>query len=401
MSNSGSPRPRIGIVDTHPIQNHAPWYRALADRSDTEVEILYCHRATPRDQAKAGFGIEFDWDRPLLDGYRSKFLTNVASKPGLTFWGMDTPELPTTIVQAEYDAIILSGWHYKSAWQAIRACWNLGIPVLVRSDSHLKTPRSRVKSLLKEPVYRWFIPRFDACLPVGSRSKEYFMHYGAASERIFTVRHTIDVDSFRTEAAKLSSRRAELRAGWRVSKEAITYVFAGKLIDTKRPLDFIAAVARASRYKPEICGLVVGDGPLRAECERRIADWNAPIRFVGFLNQTRIVEAYVAADGLVLPSRETWGLVVNEAMACARPCFVSAEVGCGPDLIAEDKTGAIFPFSDINSLSDLLVRYSHPPILSAMGERARRQSELYTPAAAAEALLTAVDHTLRNGHRQA
>ena len=44
-----------------------------------------------------------------------------------------------------------------------------------------------------------------------------------------------------------------------------------------------------------------------------------PVHFTGFLNQSQMVDAYVASDCLVLPSdgRETWGLVVNEAMSCA------------------------------------------------------------------------------------
>ena len=46
-----------------------------------------------------------------------------------------------------------------------------------------------------------------------------------------------------------------------------------------------------------------------------------PASFAGFLNQTEISKAYVAADVLVLPSdySETWGLVVNEAMASGLP----------------------------------------------------------------------------------
>jgi glycosyltransferase involved in cell wall biosynthesis len=56
--------------------------------------------------------------------------------------------------------------------------------------------------------------------------------------------------------------------------------------------------------------------------------------FAGFLNQTEISKAYVAADVLVLPSdySETWGLVVNEAMASGLPCIISDRCGCAPDL---------------------------------------------------------------------
>jgi len=75
--------------------------------------------------------------------------------------------------------------------------------------------------------------------------------------------------------------------------------------------------------------------------------------FVGFLNQTEIPAAYVAADALVLPSDsgETWGLVVNEAMACGIPTIVSARCGCAEDLPARIDTRLVFPFGDVEELA--------------------------------------------------
>ena len=64
------------------------------------------------------------------------------------------------------------------------------------------------------------------------------------------------------------------------------------------------------------------------------SDTKPAASFTGFLNQTEISRAYVAADCLVLPSDydETWGLVVNEAMASGLPCIISDRCGCAPDL---------------------------------------------------------------------
>ena len=75
---------------------------------------------------------------------------------------------------------------------------------------------------------------------------------------------------------------------------------------------------------------------------------------VGFLNQQRIATAYAAADALVLPSNggETWGLVVNEAMACGVPAIVSDQVGCAPDLITEGETGFSFPCGEVAALAE-------------------------------------------------
>ena len=74
---------------------------------------------------------------------------------------------------------------------------------------------------------------------------------------------------------------------------------------------------------------------------------------MGFVNQSELPAVYASADVLVLPSdgQETWGLVVNEAMACGVPAVVSDAVGCGPDLIEPGRTGATFPFGDIAALA--------------------------------------------------
>jgi glycosyltransferase involved in cell wall biosynthesis len=84
------------------------------------------------------------------------------------------------------------------------------------------------------------------------------------------------------------------------------------------------------------------------------------VTFTGFLNQSRVVEAYAAADCLVLPSDagETWGLVVNEAMACGRPALVSDQAGCAADLIVQGRTGAVFPCGDVAALAALLREWS-------------------------------------------
>lgn len=60
---------RLAVVVSHPIQYYVPWYRARARVSD--LEVFFCHRQDAADQAAAGFGVEFEWDLPLLDGYRT------------------------------------------------------------------------------------------------------------------------------------------------------------------------------------------------------------------------------------------------------------------------------------------------------------------------------------------
>jgi len=386
---------RVAILTTHPIQYYSPLFRKLAEYDGWRLNVLYCRQANAEEQGAAGFGSAFEWDVPLLDGYPYRFLHNVAANPSIaTATGLDTPEVGSLIADKTFDAVVVHGWHYKSAWQAIGACWKARVPVLVRSDSHLKTARSLLKCAAKWPLYRWGIPRLDACLPVGTWSRDYFLHYGADPARIFVVPHCVDSARISAQACDLMPRREELRRQWQLAAGDTVWLFAGKFTEKKRPLDFVQAIVRARQRGASVSGLMAGDGPLRPQCEACAASHGAPIRFAGFLNQSEIVRAYIAADALALPSdgRETWGLVVNEAMLCARPGFVSDRVGCGPDLIEEDKTGAVFPLGDIEALAGILCRYSRPA-LSSMGARAFVKIQSHSVESAAESLIEAVAHT--------
>jgi glycosyltransferase involved in cell wall biosynthesis len=383
---------RLAIVSTHPIQYHGAWFRRLASESGLSIEVLYCHNATATEQANAGFGVEFDWDVSLLDGYPHRFLKNVARQPGIAgFSGLDTPEISDILAREHFDAVMINGWHYKSAWQTMRGCWKTQTPVMVRSDSHLHTERSGLKRAGKWPFYRWFVSKLDACLPVGTWSSDYFFHYGATEDRVFIVPHVIDTDYFQSESKRLESGRSVLRAKWGLSDAAVVLLFAGKFIEKKRPLDFVNAIGQAKSLGAEVEGLMVGDGPLRAACEQLAREENLPIKFAGFLNQSKITAAYVAADALVLPSDggETWGLVVNEAMACGVPCFVSDRVGCGPDMIRTGETGATFPLGDSKALGQMLAELAaNKERVSWMSERAREKAQQYT-------LDVAVDRTIQ------
>jgi glycosyltransferase involved in cell wall biosynthesis len=210
------------------------------------------------------------------------------------------------------------------------------------------------------------------------------------------VPHAIDSRRFQTEAECLEPQRPELRKEKDLDENAIVFMFSGKFIPKKRPMDFVCAIERAVRRNSRIQGLMVGDGPQRAGCEDLVRMRSAPIRFTGFLNQSQITKAYVASDALVLPSDgETWGLVVNEAMACARPCIVSDRVGCGPDLVIPQETGAIFPRGDVDALANSMLELAgNPERMISMGLEARSRLRNYSVEMAVDGIIQSLAATL-------
>lgn len=388
---------RLGFLSTHPIQYTTPLFRKLAARRDVDFCVYYCHQASPQEQSAAGFGVPFDWDIGLLGGYEHRFLKNISAKPATSgFWGMDIPEIGSQIAKDKLDALIINGWHFKGAFQGMFACWRQRVPVLLKSDSFLLTARSRSTLAVKRLTYPRFMRRAGGFLAAGQLARDYFVHYGADPERIFVVPHCLDDVRIGEDARRYAPERARIRATWNIGEGDIAWVFAGKFIEKKRPLDFVKSVAELNRQDGKSVGIMIGDGPLRRECEEYASSHNVPVRFVGFLNQSEIVRGYLAGDALILPSSagETWGLVVNEAMLCGLPCFVSDQVGCGPDLIEEGMTGAVFSFGDPLGCARKLRQYARADLLTRMGGTARTRSVRYSVEAVADKLTTAVTKTI-------
>jgi glycosyltransferase involved in cell wall biosynthesis len=340
-------------------------------------------------QQGAGFGVPFEWDIDLLDGYEYRFLKNVSKRPGFNFNGCSTPELGSVLDARPYDAFLVNGWNVRSYWQAMRACWARQIPLILRGDSHLLKASHATRQFAKRIVFGRWVRRCAAFLTVGTLNEELFEYYGADPTRFFPVRHFVDNAWFAARASSESTHLAELRTRWNVSEGALVVLFAGKFVDVKRPMDAIAAVEQCRH--PRLHLLMVGDGPLRRACEQYVLDRDLPVSFAGFLNQQSMPDAYALADLLVLPSAaETWGLVVNEAMACGIPALVSDRVGCAPDLIVEDQTGATFPVGNVSALAQLLRTYASDPLRARLqGERAIAHIAPYNKAAAAAQTLKA------------
>jgi glycosyltransferase involved in cell wall biosynthesis len=382
-------RARVALVASHVVQYMAPLYRALSERVD--LQVFFTHQIDPRQQADAGFGVAFEWNTPIRDGYAFEQLTNVAARPGVDrFFGANTPDIGRKLANGRFDALVVTGWNLRAYWQAIRAARHVGIPVLVRGDSQLETSRSAARRAAKAIVYPRLLATFAACLAVGVRSRRYYEHYGVPAARIFDAPHCVDNALFANAAAAIGREPARRALG--VPIGADLFVFAGKLISKKRPHDFLHALDQLARTRPSIHGLVVGDGPLRAELEAHKERAGTPCTFAGFLNQREIPSAYAAADALVLPSDagETWGLVVNEAMAAGTPAIVSDAVGCAPDLVEPGRTGDTYPCGDVPALAARMEALAAQPDRQAIRMRVKAHIDRFSPEAAAAGVARAV-----------
>ena len=381
---------RLGVLLSHPVQYFSPFWRELGQRSDVALTVYYACAPTAAQQGR-DFGVPFVWDVSLLSGYDHRFLRNVARRPGLNFFGCDTPEIAQIVRAREVDVLLVHGWHFKSYCQAIAACRRCRVPIILRADSHLLEPRPVLLRVAREVVHRVLVPQFDAYLSVGPLNEEYCRHFGADASRFFRAGHFVDNAWWSHSVAEATACRDALRRRWNVPDDALTLVFAGKFIPRKRPLELLGALRRLRDAPVHV--LMAGDGPLRRQVERIVTEERLPVTLLGFINQSAMPEVYAAGDLLVLPSREeSWGMVVNEAMASGLPAIVTDRVGCSPDLIRQGETGTCIPANRADALAEAIRTYlTDRGRVRREGQAARRHIAQFSATNAAEQLLRAAN----------
>ncbi len=348
------------VAMTHPIQYYSPWFAFItAECPSLSLEVVYATEPTPTQQA-VGFGREFRWDTPLRAGYQSTVIRDAAPADSVhsdSFFGLNVPELARAVLDREPDVVLVPGWHSITYLRVLRACRRAGIPTIYRGDSSLLGRPTGWKRAAWSARTRWMLGQYSAYLGVGSRAVEYLGAFGVARERIFESPHCVDNDFFAAGAAPWQERdvRARERRALGVRDDEFVVLFVGKLEPKKRVRDAVLAVAQAgSDYHL----LVVGAGAEDASARTAAHELGARVTWQGFVNQASLARFYAVADCLVLPSdhRETWGLVVNEALAAGLPCAVSDRAGCAPDLVIPGVTGERYPCGDATSLASALAR---------------------------------------------
>jgi len=361
---------RVTVVLTHPIQYYSPWFRYVTGaRPELALSVVYATVPTAEQQG-TGFGRPFQWDVPLLEGY--SYTVARAARAGDRvdadhLFGIDGHRIGAALLETNPDVVLVPGWHSAAELRAIHTCRRHGIPLLYRGDTYLQAAPRGVKRSLWHAKTRRLLGLFDAYLSVGKRAGAYLRYFGVPESKIFATPHMVDNEFFRCSAAGFdneASRRAA-RQELGVPVDADVVLFVGKLEPKKRPLDLIAAAADLQARR-RVHVLIAGSGSLEAECREQAARLGVSVTWAGFQNQASLGRIYAVADCLALPSdwSETWGLVVNEAMATGLPCVVSDRVGCGPDLVLEGETGATFRAGDTSDLAAALDR-----VLAAGGRR--------------------------------
>jgi glycosyltransferase involved in cell wall biosynthesis len=340
---------RIAIITTHPIQYYAPVFKLLAQHVD--VKVFYTWGEASIEKHDPGFNKTIKWDINLLDGYEYQWLQNTSGDPGSHhFNGIVNPTIITDIEAWKPNTLLVYGWAYKSHLKVMRHFKNK-IPVLFRGDSTLLDKKSGLKNAIRSIYLRWVYKTVDYAFYTGINNKAYFKKYGLHNDQLIFAPHAVDNERFADPKEKEVDKLKHL---FGLNADSIVILFAGKLEVKKDPSLLLKAFTNLGATNTHL--LFVGNGVLKDELKQQ-AILNPNIHFMDFKNQTYMPIIYQACDIFCLPSigpGETWGLAVNEAMACSKAVLVSDKVGCAPDLVKPNQNGMVFTAGSFKDIGDKL-----------------------------------------------
>jgi glycosyltransferase involved in cell wall biosynthesis len=368
-----SDRPKLAVVCTHPVQYQVPLWRALV-AAGWELKVFYSSDYLATSGYDPGFATSFAWDLPLLDGYPNEvvpsrrmpaFLGRIRDRwgPG-DRWPID---LLSRLRVGHWDALLVHGYVSGAAWAGGITAKRLGIPIILRGESHDFGRRNSLRHVAWRRFLRVVLRRVDAFLAVGTRNLDLLCALGVPRPKIQVAYYAVDNEFFRRAIDSSPGKSARLRQGWGVGPADVVVGFVGKLAGYKAPDLLLRAVAQLRQRGKGVHVVIVGSGSLDGELRTLQASLGlTDVHWIGFVNQGEMPFYYHAMDVLVLPSIfEAWGLVLNEAMACGVPCIASDVVGAVPDLIEGRGTGLTFPAGDVAKLTGCLDRAHDLPTRKA------------------------------------
>jgi glycosyltransferase involved in cell wall biosynthesis len=316
------------------------------------------------------------WDVPLLEGYRWHLLPNLRREDRVAgFWSLINPSVLLALRRGRYDAVWVHGHGYATHVLVILLGRVLGVPVLMRSETHLLLSRSRTRRALRGVLMRFVYRTLcAACMPIGTLNRQFYLAHGVPAERLALVPYTVDNEFFEQRAREATDTARELRSRLGIGAEATLILWASKLTERKRPMDLLVAYRELRSTDDNAALVIAGTGEeeerMRAYVEaRRVPD----VHFLGFQNQSELPALYRAADVFVLCSQdEPWGLVINEAMCAGLPIVCTREIGAAADLVFHGDNGLLYEAGDLRALeAHLRVVCADSALRCRMAERSR------------------------------
>jgi 1,2-diacylglycerol 3-alpha-glucosyltransferase len=347
-----------------------PLFNALAQHADVDLHVIFLAETDPSLRQWQIYKEEIQFSHQILPSWRKR----IGKYNALLNRGVGR-----AFEKAAPDVILCGGYSYIASWQALGWARGHKIPLLLWSESNLRDQRSG--HALVEFLKTGFLRKCSGFVVPGRSAREYLLAHKVSEDAIFTAPNAVDNDLFASAAAAARHDAAAWRREFDLPERY--FLFAGRLVREKGVFELLSAYAKLEESMRQQVGLVfVGDGSSQRRLQEQASSISpGVIRFVGFAQREQLATYYALAEMLVLPTyTDTWGLVVNEAMACGLPVILSRAAGCAEDLVRENWNGLLVTPKDVSSLALAMRSIANQPDLRAtMSANSVQHISRYSP----------------------
>lgn len=283
-----------------------------------------------------------------------------------------------------------------AALEAQLPAWAAGVPVRIHGEHGRDVGDLDGSNVTYQRVRRFYRPFVNYYLALSQDLREYLTtQIKVPEDKVLQVYNGVDTDRFHPAGLDHSIPGCPFSRHdhWIVGT-------VGRMQTVKdQPMlarAFIRALEIDSNLSRRLRLVMIGDGPLRAECKQLLEA--AGISDLAWLPGERndVAEIMGGLDCFVLPSiAEGISNTILEAMASGLP-VIATDVGGNADLVKSGITGQIVPAGDPEALAFQIVELaSNPDEARRMGRRGReRVKEKFSMNAMVGAYLGAYDRLL-------
>ena len=283
-----------------------------------------------------------------------------------------------------------------AALEAQLPAWAAGVPVRIHGKHRRDVGDLDGSNITYQRVRRFYRPFVNYYLALSQDLREYLTtQIKVPEDKVLQVYNGVDTDRFHP------ARLDQSIPGCPFSRHDHWIVgTVGRMQTVKdQPMlarAFIRALEIDSSLSRRLRLVMIGDGPLRAECKQLLDA--AGISDLAWLPGERndIAEIMGGLDCFVLPSlAEGISNTILEAMASGLP-VIATDVGGNADLVTSGITGQIVPAGDPEALANQIIKFANAPgQAKIMGRRGReRVEEKFSMNAMVGAYLDAYDRLL-------
>lgn len=280
------------------------------------------------------------------------------------------------------DVVAIAGYVHPVMLTALVWCAAHHKAAVLMSDTKAD---DSTRTWWKELPKQWLLRYYQAALVAGQPQLRYLQHLKMKQEQVFFGFDVVDNHVFHPENIRYLP----------TPLDAPFFLVVSRFIPVKNLPMLIAAYAEyVKQAKDKAWHLVLcGAGPLQAELEQQIEVLNLQslVHLPGFLEHDELLPYFANAQCLIHAStKDTWGLVVNEAMAAGLPVLVSKCCGCFEDLVIEGINGFGFDPHQRDQITQVMLKMSSDTLdTQQMGQAALAHIQKFSPTLFAEGLMSA------------